>query len=190
MKRLLTLALALMLAGGAMAQDTFGLYRMVGGEYINFIPMEEIVPGTMDLYITLHSPTSFSVGGFEVGITLPAQLMALNANFPNGGTNFGGAFTNLLVGYQTPLPVQQEVNVLATLNCFVAAVPPEAAYISYHGANPPSIPGHDGPVYADGVNPDILVPCGYVDGTPDVFLFGGVVAVENQSWTNVKNLFD
>ncbi|HOX26780.1 MAG TPA: hypothetical protein PLL30_06325 [Candidatus Krumholzibacteria bacterium] len=191
MKRLLTLALALLVAGGVMAQDNFGMYRLVGGEYLDYIPMEECDAGTaLDLIVTLHNPTSFSIGGFEVGIDMPSQLFVLNGVFPNGGTNFGGSFTNLLVGYMTPIPVQTDIITLVTLNCLIGSTPPEALYVVYHGANPPSIPGHDGPVYADGVNPDILVPCGYINGTPNVFLFGGVVAVENQTWTGVKNLFD
>src|SRR6056297_2606088 len=72
MKRLVSLALVLVLAGGVLAQDNFGMYRMVDGEYSNFVMVDELTPGaTLDLYITLHDPSVFVVGGFEVGIDMP-----------------------------------------------------------------------------------------------------------------------
>jgi len=187
MKRLVSLALVLVLAGGVLAQDNFGMYRMVDGEYSNFVMVDELTPGaTLDLYITLHDPSVFVVGGFEVGIDMPEFTVVTDAEFD--GINFGGSFTNLLVGYYTPIPAQETPVVLATL--FVTVTAPDAGVCTMHGAVPPSIPGHDGPVIANGANPDELIACGYVDGTPDVFLFSEVVAVETQTFSGVKALFE
>ena len=188
MKRLLIIALALVIAGGAMAQDTFGLWQMVDGEYRNYIPAEECI-APFDLHITIHNPTSFSIGGYEVGIALPvADLLVLGLGGPNGWTNFGDAL-NHLVGFQTPLIVQEEIGVLCTLNMLGLSMPAEGMHIVF-GASDPSSFDHDGPGYADGINPDILVPCGYVNGSPDVFLYGGVVGTEAHSLSAVKALFD
>jgi hypothetical protein len=188
MKRLLIVALALVVAGGAMAQDTFGLWRMVDGEYANYIPAEEVT-APFTLFITVHDPSSFSIGGYEVGIDIPADMLILATSGPNGWTNFGDA-TNQLVGFQTPVIVQTEIGVLGQLDCLGLSIPDQATPIVYHGADPPSIPGHDGPVYADGINPELLVACGYVNGSPDVFLYGGVVATEAHTLSDVKALFE
>ena len=188
MKRLLIIALALVIAGGAMAEDTFGLWRMVDGEYVNYIPAEEVTL-PFDLFVTIHSPTSFSIGGYEVGITInDPTLLVLAASGPNGWTNFGDNL-NHLVGFQTPLIVQDEIGVLCTMQMLGTTIPAEASHIVF-GPSVPSSFDHDGPGYADGVNPDVLVPCGYVNGSPDVFLYGGVVGVEAQTLSGVKALFD
>jgi hypothetical protein len=191
MKRLLFIALALVVAGGAVAQeDTFGLWRMVGDDYLDFIPGDEVTTA-FTLYVTVHQPTSFSIGGYEVGINVPAEagMVVLEVTGPNGWTNFGDPL-NHLVGFQTPVIVQGEFGVLGEMTCLGTVIPDQAYYIAYGPADPPSIPGHDGPVYADGVNPDVLVPCGTVTGTPDVFLYGGVVATEAHTLSGVKALFE
>ncbi len=188
MKRLLIIALALMIAGGAMAQDTFGLWRMVDGDYVNYIPAEEVTT-PFTLFITLHDPSVFSVGGYEVGMAIPADMIILAATGPNGWTNFGDP-TNQLVGFQTPVIIQTDMGVLGELQCLGLSMPAEASHISFGAANPPSIPDHDGPVIANGVNPDELLPCGYVNGSPDVFLYGGVVGTEAHTLSDVKALFE
>jgi len=189
MKRLLFIALALMIASVAVAQepDTFGLWRMVDGDYENYLPVEDI-PGEFFLYVTLHDGSTFSVGGYEVGMDIPAEMLVLEIDF-FGGVNFGDN-TNHLVGYTAPIFTQEDMLVLSVMDCLSTALPPAPVPIVYHGADPASIPGHDGPVYADGTNPDNLIACGYVDGTPNVFLFGGAVATESQSWSGVKSLFE
>ncbi len=189
MKRLLIIALALVIACGAMAQDTFGLWRMdADGNYQNYIAAEDVTT-PFTLFITIHDPSSFSVGGYEVGMTLPEGMLILNAGGPNGWTNFGDA-TNQLVGFQTPVIVQAEIGVLGELSCLGLSVPTDPMNVVYMGANPPSIPGHDGPVYANGVNPDELIACGYVNGAPEVFLYGGVVGTEAHTLSDVKAMFE
>ena len=187
MKRLLFIALALIIASVAVAEDSFGLWRQVEGEYVNYLPVEDM-PGPFTLYVTLHDRTSFSVGGYEVGMDIPAEMFVLAVDY-FGGTNFGDN-TNHLVGYPTPIFVDGPILVLSVMDCLSSTVPAEESHIVFHASDPSSIPGHDGPVYADGVDPTILVPCGYVNGSPDVFLFGGIVGTESQSWTGVKSLFE
>ena len=188
MKRLLLIALALVIAGVAVAEDEFGLWRMVDGEYTNMLPVDEI-PGPFTLYVTLHDGTSFSVGGYEVGMDLPAEMFVLEVDFL-GGTNFGGN-DNHLVGYPIPKFVMpDEPLVLSVMSCLSSAPPAVPTFIRYHGSTPNSIPGHDGPVYADGAQPDILIACGYITGSQDVFLFGGQVATEAHSLSDVKSLFE
>jgi hypothetical protein len=191
MKRLLFIALALVVAGGALAQeqDTFGLWQLVDGEYRNYIPAEEVV-GPFTLFLTLHDSSIFTIGGYEVGIMVPDFLFVTGASGPNDWTNFGSN-TNHLVGYVTPLPTFGEpIVVLGQIDCLGTEMPSMPEHIVYMAADPPSIPDHDGPVIADGVNPDILIPCGYVNGAPEVFLVGGIVGTEAHTLTGVKALFD
>ena len=188
MKRLLFIALALVIAGGAMAQDTFGLWRMVDGEYVPYIPAEEVLD-LFIFFIIVHEPSSFSIGGYEVGIGIPADLIILATTRPPGWTNFGTP-TNHLVGFQLPVIVQTEIGVLGEMQCIGLSIPSESTHITYGPSDPPSIPGHDGPVYADGVNPETLVACGFVEGSPDVFLYGGIVGTEAHTLSDVKALFE
>ena len=189
MNRLFVVILGLTIAGGAVAQDTFGLWRLVGEEYENFIPVEQFTD-PFTLYISLHDASIPAVGGYEVGITTPPEVLILAASGPNGWTNFGDS-TNHLVGFGTPLPTDGEpFTILGQLECLGFSEPTGPWTISYHGAEPASIPGHDGPVIADGFDPTNLIACGFVDGSPDVFFFSVVVATEQQSWTAVKSLFD
>jgi hypothetical protein len=188
MKRLLLLALALMVASGALAEDTFGLFRMVDGEFVDNVPVNELNVGdTIDLHITLHEGSLFSTIAFEVGMDVPGYLSVTDADL-RGGYNFGGAFTNLLVGYTEPVLLNADVVVLATLEGLVTGEPEDASVV-FHGADPPSVPGHDGPIYASAANPSNLILCGYVGGTADVFRFGDPVAVQTSTYSDVKALF-
>jgi hypothetical protein len=69
------------------------------------------------------------------------------------------------------------------------AIPAEASHIMY-GPSEPSSFDPPSPGYADGVDPELLVPVGYVNGSPDVFLYGGVVGTEAHTLSDVKALFD
>jgi hypothetical protein len=188
MKRLLVLALALTMAGGALAEDSFGLFRMVEEEYVDNVPVDELDVGeTIDLHITLHEGSLFSTIAFEVGMDVPGFLSLTGADL-RGGHNFGGALTNLLVGYTEPVLLNADVVVLATLTGVVTGEP-EAGSVVFHGAEPPSVPGHDGPIYASAANPSNLVLCDSVGGTSEVFRFGDPVAVRTSTYSDVKTLF-
>lgn len=170
-----------------MAEDTFGLWRMVDGDYENFLPAGKI-PGPFTLYVTLHDGSLYSVGGYEVGIDIPAEMLILEIDFM-GGTNFGDN-TDHLVGYPLPMYIQTEIVVLAEMSCLSTTMPPAPTFVSHHASSIQSVPGLDGPVYANVNNPDELVPGGAVNGSPEVFLFGGVVATDTQTWSGVKALFE
>jgi hypothetical protein len=189
MKKLLALALVAIMACGAMAQemDEFGLWTMVDGEYVTGHSFPLFTPS--QLFVTLHNTSVATVGGYEVSFGLPADISVTGVDFPNSGLNFGDA-DNHLVGYGVPLPAE-DLLVLATVNFLLLADLDETP-VEMAGANPPSIPGWDGPVIADGANPDILIECGYITGSAHVFTFQGTgpVAVEASTLSGVKALFE
>jgi hypothetical protein len=192
MKRLLTLTLVLMLTGSALAEDDFGMYRQLpNGNYSNFILVDEVDLGTpIQFFVTLHDASRFSIGGFEMSLDLP-DFLTLNTGgigFPVGALNVGDG-DSYIVGYANPVPIQGDVFVVMTLPTVVTSAPIEASCVM-GAAQPASIPGHDGPVYANGGNPSDLVAAGYVDGTPEVFLFSEVVAVQSTTFSGVKALFE
>jgi len=191
MKKLLALALVAIMACGAMAQemDEFGMWTMVDGEYVTGHSFPLTTPS--QVYVTLHNTSVTNVGGYEVSFTLPSAVTVTTLDIPNSGLNFGGSNTNHLIGYGVPLPVEDLV-ILSTLNFLLLAELDEPFMVEMAGAVPPSIPGWDGPVIADGVNPDILVQCGYITGSPHVFTFQGTgpVAVETSTLSGVKALFE
>ena len=190
MKKLLVLALVALMASGALAQEEneFGLWTDGEGGYANFKMIEQYAP--FNLYITLHNASVTSVGGYEVGWTMPA-LTIQNLDI-YGGNNFGGA-TNHLAGSPPPQPVDGEIFICATIGVISLTPPGELFESMMMAADPPSIPGHNGPVISNGANPDDLIPCGFITGQAHVFTFNaesGPTAVENHSWTGVKALFD
>jgi hypothetical protein len=189
MKKLLALALVVMVAGGALAQTTednmMGMFfaEPFVSETTNHVNTFAPFPG----YVVLLNPTVESVGGYEVGISMPATVFVLGVTGPNGWTNFGSA-TNHLAGYQVPLPVAEGGTVLSTLNMLYTGT--DIIYIGFGEATPPSIPGV--PVIANGANPDDLIACNLTsDGGFVATINGpGVIATEDYSLTGVKALFE
>jgi hypothetical protein len=196
MKRLLFVALALVVAGSAVAENGFGLWRVVNegawNEYwLNYLYDGEPA-GNYDLYITIHERTMTSIAGFECGIDYPSNVLPTALSIPNSGIN-AGDLADLLVGYNVPI-VSSDLSflVLATLQVYIDTTPPEASMISFRGARYWSIPGHDGPVVVDGADLDLLVACGYWWGDPQVFFinrFGGPIGTVDSTWSSVKSLF-
>jgi len=184
------------MAGGAMAQwDEDNLMGMFFSdeEFTEYTTCMTTSGAPFNAYIVTLNPEMESVSGYEVGISISdPSVFVLSVAGPNGWTNFGDN-TNHLVGFSTPLPVVDYAAVLSVLQMLYAGA--EVVDIVFGAANPPSIPGHDGPVLADGSNPDILVPCA-VTTHPSM---NGLVAtlndcnpspVETQSFTSVKALFN
>ncbi|HOX24169.1 MAG TPA: hypothetical protein PLL30_00265 [Candidatus Krumholzibacteria bacterium] len=192
MKKLLGLALMAVMAGGALADaPELGMFFSATAfdqEHTNFNP----AGAPFNAFIVFFPMGNVElVGGYEVGITVPASLFVLGASGPNGWTNFGSS-VNHLAGYGFPLPAPEEGVVLCTLQVLYGAANP--AVIEYGPANPQSVPGHDGPVIANGANPDDLISCwlvtGEINGVVATIFGGGVIAVENHTWTGVKSLFE
>jgi len=197
MKKLLALALVAIMACGAMAQDMneFGLWGIdLDGEYDNGMYFPAGTP--FQLYLTLHNTSLETVGGYEVSFELPAVANVSGVTWPNNGFNFGQN-TNHLVGYGTPLPAADLV-VLATINATLVAELDAPYEVFFAGANPPSVPGWDGPVVAGGENPDVLITAGNITGDGPVFVFWEMdtdddedpVAVEASTLSGVKALFE
>ena len=131
-----------------------------------------------------------SVGGYEVGITVPATILVLTADGPNGWLNFGGSNTNHLVGYFTPVPIADGAAVLGHLQMMdIAGI---SGDISFGPAVPSSF-ANLGPGIANGANPDDLRLChltsGATGGTVATLHGSGITATENDTWTGVKDLF-
>lgn len=189
MKKLLALALVVMVAGGAIAQTTednmMGMFfaEPFNSENTNFV--NTFAP--FDAYVVLLNATVESIGGYEVGIGIPATVFVLSASGPNNWTNFGGNL-NHLCGYGTPVPAMAEGTVLSTMNMLYTGT--DIIEVLYGPSEPASIPGM--PVIADGANPDILIGCN-LTSTGDVVATingGGVVATEQHTLSGVKALFE
>ena len=194
MKKLLALALVVMVAGSAIAEDNeFGMFfspDVFGQEQTNInTPIFTPFFG----YVVMLYPSVVSVGGYEVGIIVPPTVLALSASGPNGWTNFGDNF-NHLVGYGAPVPAAPEGTVLCTLQLMLNA--DAVVGIEYHASNPGSVPGHDGPAITDGEDPTIILPCPLTVDANGEFPFTvatingpGVVATEDHTLSSVKALF-
>jgi len=196
MKKLLVLALVALMAGGAMAQwegdNMMGLF-FSGEEFTDDTTNLDAPGAPFNSYIVTLNPEMMSVSGYEVGISISdPSVFVLSAVGPNGWTNFGDN-TNHLAGFGTPVPVVDNAAVLCVLQLLYSGT--DTVNITFGAATPPSIPDHDGPVLADGANPDILMPC---FATSDESMGGlvatlngeGVIAVQNHSLTGVKALFN
>lgn len=184
MKTLLTILFVTLLAMPALAVDTMG----VSGAMDSVEDFIFVAPSTpFDVYVVLIDPSSFSIGGYECGISFEGGApLILGVTGPNGWTNFGDN-TNHLCGYMTPV-ITGPVTVLSTLNCFVPAAPFEALVLM--GPSNPSSFGGEGPGYSDGANPEVLVLCGVpADGVVGV-ITTEVVATEAHTLTSVKALFE
>ena len=189
MKKLLALTLVVMVAGGALAQSSED--NMMGmffaepfiSENTNF----ENTFSPFNAYNVLLGPTVETVGGYELGISMPAEVFVLGVTGPNGWTNFGSNL-NHLCGYQTPLPVVDGGTVLSTLNMLYTGT--DIIYIGFGPSDPASIPGV--PVIANGADPEDLIACNLTsDGGFVATINGpGVVATEQHSLSFVKALFE
>lgn len=190
MKKLLALTLVVMVAGGALAQTSED--NMMGMFFAEPFVDENtnIDPPTgtpFGAFVVLLNPTVDSIGGYELGVGVPAGVLALSLTGPNGFTNFGDNF-NHLAGFQSPVPVMDGGTVLSTYSMLVFST--DIVYVVYGPAEPPSIPGV--PVIANGADPEDLIACNLTSDGGFVATFNGpgVVATENHSLTSVKALFD
>jgi len=197
MKQMIAFALVALMAGGVTAQwegdNLVGMF-FSGDEFSSSTMCIQTPGAPFNAFIVTLNPEMESVSGYEVGISISdPSVFVLSVTGPNGWTNFGDN-TNHLAGYGTPLPVENNAAVLSIMQLLYAGS--DEVEIMFGPADPPSIPEHDGPVLADGANPDILVPCAY---TTDPSLAGNVAwlngicdptPVESQSFSSVKAIFN
>jgi hypothetical protein len=193
MKKLLALALVVMVAGGAIAQDEnmMGMF-FSDTEFTDATTSWTNTFAPFNAYIVLLNATVETVGGYEVGIGIPGTVFLLSVTGPNGWTNFGGN-TNHLCGYQTPLPRGEVGTVLSTVQMLYTGT--DIVGILFGPATPATIPGV--PVIADGANPDLVFACQLTADAngPNPALVAtingpGIVATEEHTLSGVKALFE
>lgn len=190
MKKVLALAVVAMMASFAVAQPGMGVF-FSDTEFTDATTNTNPA-GQFNAYLVLLNADFANVGGYECGLTISdAGVFVLSVTGPNGWTNFGGN-TNHLCGYQTPLPVSQDMNaVLSTLQLLYSGA--AEVTVSMGAATPPSVPAWDGPVVANAADPDNLIEVYCAGGeTPGVVATlngAGVTATEAKSLSDVKALF-
>jgi hypothetical protein len=160
----LTLAMALVVSGGAAASDVLGMF-FDGDDFEAESAAVNTTPGSPFYgYVVLLDASPSSVGAYEVGITFTSSsVTSLGVTGPNGWTNFGDD-TNHLVGFVTPLPTNSSGTVLCTMN--LMQMDSERVDIEFGPASPASISGV--PVIADGNDLQNLIECELYGGGPVV----------------------
>ena len=194
MKKLLALALVVMVAGSALAQDLNGMGIFFDNAVFDETTNTVATAGApLDMYVVLIASEFETIGGYECGIEFSdPTVFALGATGPNGWTNFGSGALDHLVGFMAP--VQTTVDgaaVLATINILYGGS--DVVDITMMDASIPSFPGF--PAIANGANPEELRACLLTTGVapPGVVanLNGeGITAMESHTLTEVKALFD
>jgi hypothetical protein len=185
----LTSILALIaLASTAIGQpdNTLGLYfneAEFGDEVSHIVTPDVPFTGA----IVLLAPTQETIGGYEVGITIPEPaVFVAGSGGPNGWINVGGSNLNHIVGFQTPVPVDGNGTVLGEITLLYTADSPVPIY--FGPADPPSLP--DVPAVADGADPTLLFPCNLFAEDGLVAELNPSVAVQARSLTRIRALFD
>ncbi|MEZ4388564.1 MAG: hypothetical protein R3D98_13535 [Candidatus Krumholzibacteriia bacterium] len=154
MKTSLALALVLLLAVPALSQSTIGI------TFDDTMLINNLIFGTgpFTSYIYVQTAESSLIAAYECAIVSDGgTLFLLNAAGPNGWTNFG-APSNQLVGFQTPLPVGPDGWVVVCTLDWLLAESGSWIVIDLGPASPSSFDPPT-PGFADGLNPDILIPC-------------------------------
>ncbi len=211
MKRLMTMALVVLMAGTALAQfeNSMGVFFVEDELTQQNTNMDTEAGVDFNMYLAVINTTLNFVGGYECSIAATDDLIVLGWGGPDsfweegeyaypdgfsyGGFNFGDNF-NHLVGYSFPVPTGGVSAVLSKMRVMYMG---SSTVELTMGPSEPSSVGGAGPAIANGIDPDDLVVCTYTSG-PDL---GGLVgtlngagiefpvATETQSWSNVKSLF-
>jgi hypothetical protein len=192
MKKMLALALVALMAGGALAQGPeMGMFfdpADFNEDTTNF----DVTPNApFPAYLVVVGAQFDALAAYEVGISAPAEVFFIDVGGPNGWTNFGSN-TNHLVGFQTPVPMMEEGTVVAEMQMLTASEAP--LVFEFGPADPPSDPDWNGPIVLDAADLNTLIPANLVTGEPNGVIAtlngDGVVAVENQTLSGVKALFE
>ncbi len=168
--------------------DRFGLWWIANdGQAQNWCEPSLYTP--FQLHVTLHDASRAAVAGYELGLTLPWQLIAIQGDFLGG--NNGGTLLDHRVIYWQPHPTGPVTDLSLVTFLLLAMPAPEPIWIVLGPATPSSLPGHDGPTYLAGDGTGDVIPGGYVGGDPAVFSVGEepVFANASQTLTAVKALF-
>lgn len=156
--------------------------------------VEAGVPFQVHFVLSYHRLPSQNLGGFECSWEMLPEgvnYLVLDVTFgPLEAYNFGDEH-DLLVGFRLPTSFYGQNIHLFTLTLMFTETPSDAS-IRLQPSSIESIPGEM--AYADYVTPEILLVMrpdneGQTLDQP-VFLINPVVAVENQTWSRVKSLFE
>jgi hypothetical protein len=195
MKKMLALALVALMAGGALAQaPEIGMF-FSDTDFTEMNTNHDVTPGSaFDGYVVVFGTDFDALVAYEVGISAPADIFILEMGGPEGygWTNFGGSGTNHLVGFQTPLPMMEGGTVVAIGQFLTSSTDP--AVFEFGPADPQSDPDWDGALLVDAAdvnNPvQTMLVTGEMNGVVATLNGDGVVAVENQTLSGVKALFE
>jgi len=118
-------------------------------------------PGApFNAYIVVLNPEVEAIGGYEVGISISdPTVFVLSTMGPDKWANEGDSL-NQIVRFGTPVVVVDSAAILCTVQLLYSGT--DLVEICFGPADPPGIPGHEGPVIVDGANLDIqesLIPC-------------------------------
>ncbi len=194
MKKMLALALVALMAGGALAQaPEIGMFFSDTdfNEMNTNFDAQANVP--FNGYIVVSGVDFDALVAYEVGISAPDGIFVLQMGGPEGygWTNFGGP-TNHLVGFQTPLPMMEGGTVIAIAQFMMPNADP--VVFEFGPADPQSDPDWDGALLVDAAdvnNPvQTMLVTGEMNGVVATLNGDGVVAVENQTLSGVKALFE
>jgi hypothetical protein len=144
------------------------------------------------LIVTNISASGGGVGGFEAGITAANGSEVTDSDLAAAGLDFISADDEFAAGYGTPIFADADGNVyLAWVEIEMGSSDVDSLYLG-----PNSVPSHPGEmVYTDSANPAIVIDMTASSGDNARPVFGintgplGIVPREEQSWTDVKNLY-
>ena len=193
MKKLLVTLAIVCLAGTAFAQvdpDPNGIGVFFDTE--GTVYCHEFIGGAVTAYVIITNPSQDAgIGGYEFHVTaaLPAGNYDTGWTLPAGALNVSAA-PDFVVGMGSPLPYAPAV-VVAQWGLLMFAAGCMEFYVG--PADTPSMPGV--PLYADGLNPGLLVPLQVSSGSaelPVAQLNCGeciVIGAEDATFGSVKAMY-
>lgn len=132
-----------------------------------------------------------SLAAYEFRLTIPTEgFLKTGDILPPGALNVGSA-PDYVIGLATPLAVTNQAAVLATFSFLALDALPKNIFLG-----PTSAPGVPGQMsFIDMLDPplsagfQVMYPSSGSAAAPVFSVNGAAVAIENQSWGNVKSLF-
>jgi hypothetical protein len=179
----LALLTSLLTVAPAIALDEVGIFfDQTGSEFC----LEAESFATVDAYMLLVEPSNDSgVYGFECSVEIENVTM-LSVTFPAQAINVGDDDLDFKVGFANPVPHREAIE-LARLSLLISSSDPSRLFI-HPTRNQPSIP--DTPVYADGGDPNILIPMEPIDNFSEEGMVAGInlpqCVDEGVTWGQLK----
>ncbi|PID78762.1 hypothetical protein CSA17_06090 [bacterium DOLJORAL78_65_58] len=192
MKKLVFLLMAILVAGSAFAvvdtdTNSMGFYFDEEGNMPTIEVPNPYTPITG--YILIANPDFGLLNAFEVGMILDGPYIALEVTLPVPGLNIGDA-NNMLVGYGTPILVEGDVVLAATVT-FLYSDPSQPLFIELTNSTPDSTPEFPGlPSAVVNGDAEQLIPLALsAFEAPAAAINGSVVATHSTTLDNIKSLY-